>query len=207
MAGKGQDQIRLPAPIQRSGLSVESALQQRRSIREYSGESVTLAAVSQLLWAAQGISDPSGKRTAPSAGALYPLEVYLIAGNVSGLAKGTYKYDPSRHALARLSDEDTRAALRSAALGQAAVEEGAAVIVLAAVYSRTTRKYGERGRRYVDMEAGHAAQNIYLESTFLNLGTVLIGAFGDAEVRGVLRMPANESPLGIMPVGNLRQGS
>lgn len=205
--GLSQNAVRLPTPLQREGLSVERALQQRKSVRDYSNESLSLTEISQLLWAAQGLIDRTGRRTTPSAGALYPLEIYLVAGNVTGLSAGIYKYIPSQHALTKVVERDLRAALSSAALGQAAVANGAAALVVAAVYERTTQKYGDSGRRYVDMEAGHAAQNVYLEAAFLKLGTVVIGALNEKEVIGVLRMPPNETPLSILPIGRIREAS
>ncbi|MDR7475870.1 MAG: SagB/ThcOx family dehydrogenase, partial [Armatimonadota bacterium] len=156
----------------------------RRSIREFKPGPLTLPEVAQLLWAAQGTTDPQeGFRTAPSAGATYPLEVYLAVGRVQKLAEGVYRYSPAAHALARLREGDVRQALADAALGQRCVGEGAAVLVLAAVYERTAQRYGDRGIRYVHMEVGHAAQNVYLQGVTLGLGTVVVGAFHDQQVR------------------------
>lgn len=197
----GGEVIALPAPALAGDLSVEEALAKRRSRRSYSGEPLTLAEVSQLLWAAQGITDPGGHRTAPSAGALYPLEVYLLAGEVRGLPAGVYKYRPPSHDLVRLLEGDQRRALYAAALQQEAIGEAAAVIVFAAVYERTTQKYGQRGERYVHMEIGSAAQNVYLQAEALGIGAVFIGAFYDEEVKTALGMPAEEQPLGVMPLG------
>ncbi|MCS7119688.1 MAG: SagB/ThcOx family dehydrogenase [Nitrososphaerota archaeon] len=196
-------EIALPSPRYVSNVSVEEALLRRRSIRDYKAEPLTLHEVSQLLWAAQGITDERGLRTAPSAGALYPLEVYLVVGNVEGLDKGVYKYKPEGHRIIKVLDGDKREELSAAALGQAPVKNGAIDIVIAAVYERTTVKYGDRGIRYVHMEAGHAAQNIYLQSTALSLGTVTVGAFYDDQVKSVLRLPENEQPLYILPVGKI----
>jgi len=193
--------IVLPAPNYESITSVEQALLKRRSVREFKNESLTLGQISQLLWAAQGITDSSGKRTAPSAGALYPLEIYVVAGNVSGLSSGIYKYKPTKHELLKISDGDIRKQLSAASLGQTSVKDGAITIVMAAVYERTTSKYGDRGIRYVHMETGHAAQNIYLQAESLRLGTVVTGAFDDVEVKTLLDMPKNEEPLYIIPVG------
>lgn len=193
--------IALPTPLYDSNTSVEQALLERRSIREYRLEPLTLAEISQLLWAAQGITHPAGLRTAPSAGALYPLEIYLLAGNVTDLRAAIYRYNPESHALSLIAEGDQRLALYQAALGQSAVQDAAAVIVIAAIYERTTVKYGERGVSYVHMEVGSAAQNLYLQATSLNLGTVFIGAFHDDEVKKVLHMAADEQPLGLMPVG------
>jgi len=193
--------IALPAPSYESSTSVEEALLKRRSVREFDDEPLALSQVSQLLWAAQGTTDPSGKRTAPSAGALYPLEIYVVVGNVSGLSSGIYKYKPAKHELLKISDGDIRKQLSSASLGQASIKDGAITIVMAGVYERTTSKYGDRGIRYVHMEAGHAAQNIYLQAESLGLGTVVTGAFDDAHVERLLNLQKDEEPLYLIPVG------
>jgi SagB-type dehydrogenase family enzyme len=194
--------ITLPEPVYDSDTSLEEALLGRRSVRSFSEEPITLQQLSQLLWAGQGITDPSGKRTAPSAGALYPLKLYVVVGNVEGLAVGVYKYEPETHTLIKTMDGDQRQSLAQAALGQASVQQSAVDIVITAVYEITTVKYGERGIRYVHMEAGHAAQNICLEAVALELGAVTIGAFDDAGVQQVLELPDDEVPLYIIPAGN-----
>jgi SagB-type dehydrogenase family enzyme len=135
---------------------------------------------------------------------LFPLEVYLVAGSVESLPDGVYKYVPETHDLRKVKDGDVRDQLAAAALDQAWVKEGAICIVIAAVYERTTAKYGERGVRYVHMEAGHAAQNICLQATALNLGTVTVGAFEDSRVSAITGMPENEAPLYLLPVGRKR---
>ena len=193
--------INLPEPQYDSDVSIEQSFLNRRSIRSYTGEPLTLREVSQLLWAAQGITDPRGFRTAPSAGALYPLEVYLVAGDVEDLTSGVYRYEPDGHQLARIIDGDKRAELADAALAQPCVKEGAISIVFAAVYERTTVKYGERGIRYVHMEAGHAGQNLCLQATAMGLGVVTVGAFHDEQVSKLLNLPQDEKPLYIIPVG------
>jgi len=198
------ERIKLPEPSYTGNISVEEALSKRRSIRAYSGENLTVEEVSQLLWAAQGITSPGGGRTAPSAGALYPLELYLVAGDVEGIDKGVYRYRPEEHDLEKVKDGDIRAELAEAALGQECVKDAAIDIVFTAVYARTTWKYGERGIRYVHMEAGHAAQNVYLQAVSLDLGTVVIGAFIDSEVNKIVNAREQEEPLYIMPVGRKR---
>ena len=196
--------IKLPEPRYDSETSIEEALLKRRSIRTYKNESLTIAEVSQLLWASQGITDlEMGFRTAPSAGALYPLEVYVVIGNVQGISKGVYKYNPYKHELVKVKDGDVRDKLAIASLGQTWVRDGAIVIVFSAIYERTTEKYGDRGIRYVHMEVGHAAQNVYLQGVSLNLGTVVVGAFRDDRVREILNMSDKEHPLYIMPVGRI----
>ena len=174
---------------------------QRRSTRSYTNDPLTLQEVSQLLWAAQGITDPRGFRTAPSAGALYPLEVYVVAGDVQDLTSGVYRYEPNEHQLVRTMDGDKRAELTEAALSQSFVAEGAVVLVFTAVYERTTGKYGDRGVRYVYMEVGHAVQNLCLQAAAMDLGVVTIGAFYDNEVAELLSVPRDEQPLYIIPVG------
>ena len=197
------DTIILPDPDHSSSLSIETVLQKRKSIRDYHDRPLTLSEVSQLLWAAQGVTRPGGYRTAPSAGALYPLEIYIIAGEVNDLPTGTYKYKPHAHELELITKGDVRLELYDAALDQSCIKEGAVVIVFSAVYERTTHKYGERGIRYVHMEVGHAAQNVYLQAVSLDLGTVVIGAFHDDDVKRIVNMTDEEQPLYIMPLGGI----
>jgi SagB-type dehydrogenase family enzyme len=201
MPGNKSEIIKLPEPAYKSNISVEEALLKRRSVRDYKDKPLTLAEVSQLLWAAQGITGSFGFRTAPSAGALYPLEVYIFAGNVKDLPDGIYKYRPHKHELEMVVKGDKRNELYRAALSQSSVRDAPAVIVFSAVYERTTVKYGERGIRYVFIETGHAAQNVFLQAVSINLGAVVIGAFSDAELKKIIKMPDREQPLYIMPVG------
>jgi SagB-type dehydrogenase family enzyme len=196
--------IELPEPRYDSDVSIEQSLLQRRSVRSYAGQSLTLQDLSQLLWAAQGVTDPRGFRTAPSAGALYPLELYVLAGDVQNLSPGVYKYEPDEHGLVRTMDGDKRAELAEAAMWQDFVGEGAIVIVFTAVYERTTGKYGDRGIRYVHIELGHAAQNLCLQATAMDLAVVTVGAFYDEEVVELLGLPEDEHPLYIIPVGRKR---
>lgn len=196
------NQVILPEPKKQSETSIEEALFERRSVREYRGEALNLEEISQLLWAAQGITAPErGGRTAPSAGALYPLELYLVAKEAQGLAAGVYHYLPEGHKLERRLEGDLNLELARAALGQTAVEEAPVTLVFTAVFERTTQKYGQRGRNYVYLEAGHAAQNVYLQVQSLDLGTVVIGAFDDEAVKKCLALSQEEIPLYIMPIG------
>lgn len=156
-----------------------------------------------MLWSAQGITSPTGQRTVPSAGALYPLELHLLAAHVRDLPAGLYDYEPIRHVLRERDAGDHRADLAAAAHQQDCVRAASAVLVIAGVFQRTTEKYGERGVRYVHMEVGHVAQNVYLQAGLLNLGTVLVGAFDDRAVKRVLQLPREEEPLGLMPLGRL----
>lgn len=192
--------IKLPEPGYYSRVSVEEAILNRRSIRSYSTGEITAGEVSQLLWSAQGITSQWGGRTAPSAGALYPLELYLVVGDVKDIEKGIYSYEPDKHELIKVRDGDVRKDLAEAAVNQSAVRDAAINIVFSAVYERITKKYGERGIRYVHMEAGHAAQNVYLQAVSLNLGAVVIGAFVDEKVKEILNSN-KEEPLYIMCVG------
>jgi SagB-type dehydrogenase family enzyme len=194
--------IVLPEPRYESEISVEESILKRRSVRNYLDKSLELEEVSQLLWAAQGITDEKRKfRAAPSAGALYPLEVFIVVGNVSSLENGIYKYNPFAHEIIMLKEGDYRDNLSFAALGQSCVKNGAISIVFVGVYDRITGKYGERGIRYTYMEVGHAAENVYLQAEALGLGTVVVGAFLDDKVKEVMGMKEEETPLYILPVG------
>lgn len=195
------DKIFLPAPVTKGTTSLEEALYTRRSEREYTPEPLSLADISQLLWAGQGISDPPGLRTAPSAGALYPLELFLAVGDVQGLSKGVYQYQPGDHSLVRRGRDDIRGRLYEKSLHQSSVRDAPAVIIITADYSRTEQRYRDRAVRYVHMEAGHASQNIYLQATTLGVGTVAIGAFDDAGIHEVLSLPETLKPLYLMPMG------
>jgi SagB-type dehydrogenase family enzyme len=166
-------------------------------VREFAGQLLTEAELGQLLWAAQGITSERGFRTAPSAGALYPLELYVAT------ADGIYHYDPQHHHLLALSLDDARQRIYQAALQQEALRLAPAVFIVTAVYERTAQKYGaERSPRYVHLEAGHAAQNLLLQAAALDLGAVPIGAFHDQEIQQVLGLPADHMPLYLIPVGH-----
>ena len=196
--------IELPSPIYSSNTSIEESLHKRRSIRDYSEKPPTISEISQILWAAQGITEKSyGLRTAPSAGALYPLEIYIAVSNVSDLIPGLYKYNPRKHTLNKISEGDKRADISDAALKQDAIKNSSAIILITAVYERTAVKYGNRAERYTHIEVGAAGQNIYLQSVSLNIGTVMIGAFKDKDLKNVLSLPQNENPLIIMPLGKI----
>lgn len=196
--------VSLPPVESKGELSLEEALKLRRSVREFRRRSLALEDLSQLLWAAQGITARGGFRTAPSAGALYPLELYVVAGDVEGLSAGVYRYQPKTRELVHVTNGDLRKPLASAALGQEWVRRAPAVLAITSVYQRSTRKYGRRGHRYAHMEVGHVAQNVYLQAAARGLGTVFVGAFDDEEVQEVLNLPADHEPLGLMPVGYAR---
>jgi len=198
----------LPAPRTDGTVSVETALANRRSQRNFQDRAISAEQLSQILWAAYGITLPSarpqlrgGFRTTPSAGALFPLEVFAIVGNVEGIEPGVYRYIPDGHKIVRIVDRDVRNELMIAALGQRMVGAAPVSVFYSAVFSRSTGRYGERGIRYVYIELGHSAQNVYLQAEALGLGTVAVGAFIDTRVSQILGLPANETPLYIMPIG------
>lgn len=189
--------IKLPPPRMESEISLEETLAQRRSVRSFTTEALTLEEISQLCWAAQGITRKDrGFRTAPSAGALYPLELYLVTPD------GAYHYEPGEHELTVLSTEYLRGKLADAALRQGSVYSGSCIFVITAVYARTSKKYRDRAPQYVHMEVGHAAQNLLLQAVALGLGGVPIGAFYDDRVADVLDLPKDHEPLMIIPVGH-----
>jgi len=192
-------EVALPAPRLIGDTTLEEAIASRRSVREFSNDVLSWQDLSQLLWAAQGITDARGLRAAPSAGALYPLEVYVA------LPEGTYRYVPARHTAEPLSEGDLREELWQAGLRQDALREAPSIFVIAAVYERTEAKYGERAERYVKLEAGHAAQNLLLQAVALELGAVPIGAFYDDRVQAALSLPPDHQPLYLIPVGHPRQ--
>ncbi len=195
--------IQLPAPRLKGRVSVEEAIASRRSRRAYLADPVKLAEAGQLLWAAQGITDrEEGKRAAPSAAALYPLEVYLVATKVDGLVPGAYKYRPEEHDLALQVTGNLRSEL-AASIDQDCVRFSACVLVFAGVYERTSARFGERGVCFVHMEAAHAAQNVQLQATALRLGSVMVGSFDADEIRCILGLPEGEEPVYLMAVGKV----
>jgi len=196
--------IRLPEPFISGGLPLVEALRMRRSIRVFKPEPILLYQLSQILWAAQGISDSHRNlRTSPSAGGTYPLEIYALIGDdgVQQTASGVYRYNTADHILSSVIPEDLRWKLAVAALNQESVAQAPVCLIISAITERTLMRYSLRGERYIYMEAGHTAQNIYLQATAIGLGTVAIGAFRDAEVRKLLKMHEGEIPLYLMPLG------
>ena len=189
------------AEPQNSKVSIEKTLLTRRSIRSFDNKSIARAHIAQLLWAAQGITSPKGFRTSPSAGALYPLEIFLVAGFVEQLDPGVFRYDPRNHEMNKTRNGDARAGLCRAAYGQRCVLHAPISFAICAIYQRATKKYGERGIRYTHMEAGHVAQNICLQAAALGMGTVPIGSFGDDGVKTILNAKADEEPLYILSAG------
>ena len=196
--------IYLPPPSQKGSVSLEEAIAKRRSVRDFTPESISQSQLSQILWATQGISNTGGRyRTVPSAGATYPLEVFVVCGRncIEDIGEGIYHYDLARHSLTLHHKGDVRVELARAALDQEFIYEAPVDIIICAIYERTATRYGARGERYVHIEVGHAGQNIYLQATALGLATVAIGAFYDEAVREVLRLDKQYKPLYIMPVG------
>ena len=202
--------ISLPDPRLKGEMTLEEAILKRRSRRDFRDSPLTLGEVSQILWAAQGITDETGLRAAPSAGALYPLDVYLVVGKqgVEDLEEGVYQYLP-RHRLPRESHSlqftlqgDVRQTLAQLSVEQMFIAEAPVSLVITAEYERTTGKYGDRGVRYVHMEAGHVGQNVYLQAEALGLGTVTVGAFQDEGISQALNLPSGYRPLYVMPVGH-----
>jgi len=197
--------ILLPKPRQKSTVSVEEAIASRRTKRSFSPKPLTLEALSQILWAAQGITGKNGHlRTAPSGGALYPLDVFVVVGpsSVEGLKQGVYLYTPKRQALRETRSGDLRNPLARDCLGQMWMAQAPVIFVITAEYERIERKYGPRGRRYADMESGHACQNIFLQAEALGLAAGIVGAFQDERVSRTLHLPASYRPLLVMPVGH-----
>lgn len=190
------EEMALPEPRLKGELSLEETLAQRRSVRSYTDEELTLEEISQLLWAAQGLTAAWGGRTAPSAGALYPLEVYVAT------ADGLYHYVPQGHKVIIESQDDLRLKLWEVGLKQDAIREAPVIFVITAVYERTEKKYGDRAERYVRLEAGHACQNLLLQAVALDLGAVPIGAFYDDQVQAVLSLPPDHEPLYLIPAGH-----
>lgn len=197
--GEKMEKISLPKPEYKGKVSVEEALKSRRSVRSYQNTPLTLKEISQILWATDGKTADWGGRTAPSAGATYPLEIYIVAGNVEGLTPGLYYYDIDTHSLKLVKEGDLRRNLCQAAYNQSSILNAPATIVISGIFERTTRRYGKRGERYVFMEVGHCGQNIHLQCEALGLGTVMIGAFDDSQVKNVLGI--REDIFYLCPVG------
>jgi len=183
-------------------MALSDALDSRRSLRTFQGAPVALQDLSQMLWATQGLIAEGHRRTAPSAGQTYPLEVLVVAGQVLGLAPGIYRYAACEHALKPVAEGDLRVDLFAATVGQADAANAPLTLVISAVYDRSTGRYGTRGITYTLMEAGHAGQNLYLQATALGLGTVAVGAFREEIVRSVLGLFPEEHPLYLFPVGH-----
>jgi len=196
--------MRLPDPQYAEDVSLERAIRGRRTIRSYGGKALSLRQVSQLLWSAQGITEPGGlKRAAPSAGALYPMDIYAVvgAGCVEGLDTGIYHYKPEDHTISPLRQGDIRRDVADACLWQTWMAQAPLNLVITSEYGRITGKYGQRGIRYAMIEAGHIGQNIFLQAQALGLAAGIVGAFDDEKLIRVIGITKTHEPLLVMPVG------
>jgi SagB-type dehydrogenase family enzyme len=201
--GLPAEAFKLPRPATTGGMALAEALKNRRTVRHFASRPLELEQIAQLLWEGDGTSDPRGLRTAPSAGATYPLDLYLVVGErgMTGLAAGVYHYEVASHALMPLSKGDLRAAAARACLHQAWMAEAPVMMVITGEYRRCTNRYGQRGIRYTDMEAGNVSQNLFLAAEALGLGAGIVGAFDDKTLALALNLPAAHEPLLVMPVG------
>jgi len=195
------EKIKLPKPRVKGEVSLEAAIKARKSVRVYRNQQVSLTVLGQLLWAAQGVTHERIYRTAPSAGATFPLELYLIAGQVEGLDAGVYRYRCRRHEIEPVSSDDVRLDLATACHEQMWAKDAPLMMLFTAVFKRATGTYGERGRRFVEIEVGHAAENLMLQAAALGLGSCPMGAFEDDRVRELVGVAADEEPLLLVTVG------
>ncbi|MBW6496762.1 MAG: SagB/ThcOx family dehydrogenase [Bacteroidales bacterium] len=195
--------IALPQPITDGSMSLEKAISLRRSVRSYVNQPLSIEELSQLLWAGQGINNERGFRTAPSAGATFPLELFVMVNNVAGLKKGLYHYQIGEHALKLTDARELEGEVARASLSQSMISDAGVVIIFTAIFDRTTSRYGERGIRYIHNEVGHVSQNIHLQVSALNLGTVVIGAYRDEEVEAILNLGEEFRVLYMMPIGKI----
>ncbi len=203
-ARAGDASISLPKPSFDGKISVEKAIKGRRTVRDFEEKSLSLGQLSQLLWAGQGVTDSlERKRAVPSAGALYPLDIYVLIGEkgVEKMEGGVYRYLPKEHSLLRIAKGDRRREIALASLSQMWMARPPVIFIITAEYRRITGKYGERGIRYALIEVGHAGQNLFLQAEALGLGAGIVGAFKDSEVSSIAGLPPQHEPLLIMPVG------
>jgi SagB-type dehydrogenase family enzyme len=202
-AGPARDAIKLPPPITKGGMPLAEALQARRTVRHFASRPLDLAQASQLLWEADGVSDPPGHRTSPSAGATYPLDLYLVVAEwgIAGLPAGLYHFEAAAPALRPVARGDFSNAVAQTSLNQAWMAEAPVMVVITGEYRRCTARYGERGIRYTHMEAGNVSQNLFLAAEALGLGAGIVGAFEDKALTNVLKLPPAHEPLLVMPVG------
>ena len=204
LSGRKEGAMILPRPDNKGSLSVEEAIKRRRTVRSFSSITLKKEDLSQILYAAQGITEDRGfKRSAPSGGALYPLDVYIVVGEkgVVDLNAAVYRYVPSDHSIEHVTSGDKKEELGRASLNQMWMAAPPLNFVITAEYSRISSKYSERGGRYAMIEAGHVGQNIFLQAEALGLGASIVGAFEDIKVVNVLGIPKKHEPLLIMPVG------
>jgi SagB-type dehydrogenase family enzyme len=202
--GLGAEAIKLPPPMKQGGMSLAEALTVRRTVRSFASRPLDLAQISQLLWSGDGPTDPPGRRTSPSAGATYPLDLYLVVGErgVADLAAGVYHYQVRAHALTPVAPGDMRADVARASLQQSWMAQAPVMVIITGEYGRCAARYGERGIRYTHMEAGNVSQNLFLAAEALGLGAGIVGAFEDRALAQVLKLPPAHEPLLVMPVGH-----
>lgn len=196
--------VELPKPKPKGKVSLEEAISKRRCVRSYKDKALSLEQVSQLLWAANGVTGKKSYfRAAPSAGALHPLDFYAVVGtgSVKGLDAGVWHYNPKKHTITLLTKGDQRLPLQNASLGQKQVGTAEVVVVLTVEYKRTTQKYGNRGRRYALMDAGFAAENLFLQVQTLDLSMCVIGAFRDEMITDILKLPKEHEPVLVLTIG------
>jgi SagB-type dehydrogenase family enzyme len=200
---QGAEAIKLPPPVIRGGMPLVEALKDRRTVRSFASRPLDLGQISQLLWGADGTSDSRGLRTSPSAGATYPLDLYLVVGErgVKDLPAGVYHYQVAAQALTPVAPGDFRAAVARASLHQSWMAQAPVLVVITGEYRRCTARYGERGVRYTHMEVGNVSQNLFLAAEALGLGAGIVGAFEDKALTQVLKLPPAHEPLLVMPVG------
>jgi SagB-type dehydrogenase family enzyme len=197
-------QMNLPKPKIKGDISLEGAIRSRRTIRSFKEDRLTIEQFSQILWAGQGITEERGyKRSAPSGGALYPMDIYAVIGKngVAGITPGIYHYEPNQHTVSIITEGDLLHDVARAALSQMWMATASINLVITAEYNRICSKYGERGVRYAVIEAGHISQNIFLQAEAIGLGAGIVGAFYDETIVQVMKIPISHEPLLIMPVG------
>ncbi len=198
--------MNLPKPVTDGNVSLEQTIKNRRTIRSFESKSLGIEQLSQILWAAQGITEDRGfKRAAPSGGALYPMDIYTVTGSngVENLNPGIYHYEPANHSVNLITEGDLRNEVASASLWQSWMSRAPVNLVVTADYSRICSKYGERGVRYAMIEAGHVGQNIFLQAVAIGLGAGIVGAFDDNKLISIMNIPKNHEPLLVMPVGRV----
>jgi SagB-type dehydrogenase family enzyme len=202
-AGHGAETVKLPPPVTKGTVSVEEALQGRRSTRQFAARPLEVAQVSQLLWAADGINRPEGKRTAPAARAAYAIDLYLVAGErgVTGLAPGLYRYLAPEQALEVVAKGEFRAGVAKACNSQAWMATAPVLVAIAGDYARCAVKNGDKAPMYTHFEAGFVAQNLLLEAGALGLGAGIVGGFNDQVLAQALQLPKAAVPLMVLPVG------
>lgn len=194
--GTERGDLRLPPPNTAGGMPLAEALAARRSRREFAAQRLTLDQVAQLCWAGQGITDiATGHRTAPSAGALYPLTIFVVD------SAGIYEYEPRKHVLQQYLTGDFHRELQAVALDQPCVGAAPVCLVIAMDVARSASKYGSRAERYCLLEAGHSAQNVLLQATAIGLAGVPVGAFDDGSVAELLHLPQALRPVYLLPIG------